>query len=143
MIRELEELRKSIIEDINSYFREKEMEVKRQTFKTHHIKDKVRSLWEELNKAISELKLLDNNLFVNQECVNAIKKANKIDYNGLIAHFKKSVVEVKEEMDLNIKIEMNAAKRDELRRVLNSLIGIRGKNKTAQKVGNMGSRMLN
>lgn len=95
MIRELEEVRKSIIEDINAYFREKEMEVKRQTFKTHHLKDKIKGLWDELHKAINELKLLDKNLFVNQECVNAIKKANKIDYGGLTTHFRKSVAEVK------------------------------------------------
>lgn len=39
---------------------------------------------------------------------------------------------------------MNAAKRDELRRVLNSLIGIRGKdNKSLSKPGNAVSRIVN
>ena len=62
----MEEVRKGIIEDINAYFREKGLEVKRQTFKTHHLKDKIKGLWDELSKAISELKLLDTNLYVNQ-----------------------------------------------------------------------------
>ena len=46
-------------------------------------------------------------------------------------------------MDLNLKIELNAAKRDELRRVLNSLIGIKGKNKNMGRSGNMASRVIN
>ena len=44
-------------------------------------------------------------------------------------------------MDLNLKIELNAAKRDELRRVLNTLIGIKGKNKNAGKTANIASRV--
>ena len=131
VIRELEDVRKSIIEDINSYFREKEMEVKRQTSKTHHIKERIISLRDELTKAINQLKLLDKNLYVNQECVNAIRKANKIDYSTLSSHFRKSISEVQGEMDLNIRVQMNPSKREELRKVLNHLIGIRGRSKGA------------
>lgn len=80
------------------------MEVRQQTSKTEHIKAQVRDLREELIKAINELKLLDKNLFVNQECVNAIKKSNKIDYEALLAHFRKRIREVQNEMHVNIKI---------------------------------------
>jgi hypothetical protein len=78
-------------------------------------------------KAIEELKLLDRNLFVNQECVNAIKKANKIDYDSLLSHFRQLISDVQHDFDFNLKVEMNASKREEFRRVLNSLIGIRAK----------------
>ena len=48
-----------------------------------------------MNKAVSELKILNNHLFVNSESVGALKKANKIDYPSLIAHFKNSIKNMK------------------------------------------------
>jgi hypothetical protein len=45
----------------------------------------------DLAKALAELQLLDKNLFVNQECVNTIKKANKIDYPALLDHFRTKI----------------------------------------------------
>ena len=86
---------------------------------------------------------------MNNESVTAIKKANKIDYPTLLNHFRKSIDEVKNELDLSVKIEMNEAKREEFRRSLNHLIGIRGKNKNKKEEPNNslsnspGNRLIN
>ena len=76
--------------------------------------------------------------------MNAIKKANKIDYPALASHFRKSIADVQEDLDYNVKVEMNAPKREELRRILNSLIGIKSKPHkgmhTSGRLGN-GSRV--
>jgi hypothetical protein len=36
--------------------------------------------------------------------VNAIKKANKIDYEQLVNHFKTKIEDVKEYLDINLRV---------------------------------------
>jgi hypothetical protein len=44
--------------------------------------------------------------------VNAIKKANKIDYDSLLNHFRQKIEDVQNDLDINLKVELNPTKRD-------------------------------
>ncbi len=70
---------------------------------------------------------MEKSLFVNQSCVKAIKKANKLDYEQLVGFFKKKIIDLKNEMDFDIRLETNHIKKDQLRTLINNLIQIRSK----------------
>jgi hypothetical protein len=55
--------------------------------------------------------MLDKNLFNPAETVKAITKANKISYRSMVDHFHSRIDEVENEMNFNVKLEMNADKR--------------------------------
>lgn len=62
-------------------------------------------------QATAELRMLEKNLFVPQETLKAIKKANKISYAGMVSHFHERIDDVEKEMNFSLRLEMNNDKR--------------------------------
>lgn len=95
VLRDLDDVRKALLKEVEIYFKEKQEEILRQTSDFNTTNIKIKNLSEELAKAREELENLKRNLFRNDFCVEAIKKANKIDYEGLLRHFRNKIQDVK------------------------------------------------
>lgn len=81
-------------------------------------------------QATNELKMLDKHLLIPEETVKAITKANKINFKGMVKHFHSRIDDLEQEMNFNVKLEMNPEKREQLRTNLNELIGVRNRNES-------------
>lgn len=121
-------MKEGLIQEIKAYFKEKEYDIRKETSKYTEIQKKLEALRRDLVQATAELKMLEKNLFVPQETLKAIKKANKISYAGMVTHFHERIDDVEKEMNFSLRLEMNNDKREVLKASLNELIGIKNKN---------------
>lgn len=80
-------MKEGLIQEIKAYFKEKEYDIRKETSKYTEIQKKLDTLRRDLVQATAEMKMLEKNLFVPQETLKAIKKANKISYAGMVSHF--------------------------------------------------------
>ena len=48
--------------------------------------------------------MLDKHLFIPDETVKAITKANKINFRGMVKHFHGRIDEIEREMNFNVKL---------------------------------------
>lgn len=104
VIRELEEVKEGLIDEIKAYFKEKEYDIRKETSKYVETQKKLELLKNDIVTATNELKMLERNLFVPDETVKAITKANKIHFKGMIRHFHARIDEVEREMTFSVKL---------------------------------------